>query len=94
MLPTTYCELSYLEYIVRNAKESGHTHFSIIPIGSMAGLKFCSKGGNHFYKPSVEDMSITGDEWVKYCCNKMDMEEYLAIREKAMDDFHYKKEEE
>ena len=94
MLPTTYCELSYLEYLVQNAKEGNYTHFRIKPIGSMAGFEFTAKGKSSIYQPTVEDMSITGDEWVKYLCNKMDMEEYLAIREKAMNDFHYKKEEE
>ena len=70
MLPTMYCELSYLEYLVQMAKEGNYTHFRIKPIGSMAGFVFTAKGKSSVYQPTVEDMSITGDEWVKYLWRK------------------------
>jgi hypothetical protein len=94
MKSTQFCEIEWLEHILLTAKASGHTHFRILPCGSFAGFEFGSSGKRGWYRPSVEDMSITGKECVEYFCTNISWDEYMDIRNKAMDRFYGMDEEE
>ena len=87
MIPSSLCDIRWLEAIVQNAKEDGYTPFRIQPWGSFAGFEFRSTGPSVAYLPSIEDMSITGDDYMRYLKNEIDMDEYMKIREDAHERF-------
>ena len=86
MRSTQFCSIEWLEHMVRVAKNSNYTHFRIVPSGSFAGFQFASSGDG-YYVPSVEDMSITGDDCVRYFAAKITWDEYMEIRQKATEAF-------
>lgn len=87
MIPSSLCDIRWLETILREAKEMKYTHFRIKPCGSFAGLEFRSADSSSIYSPSIEDMSITGDDCMRYLMNEIDMDEYLKIKEDAHEQF-------
>ena len=87
MIPSSLCDIRWLEAILRDAKKMEYTHFRIKPWGSFAGLEFRSAGPSCTYSPSIEDMSITGDDCMRYLMNEIDMDEYLKIKEEAHEQF-------
>ena len=84
---TQFCEIEWLEHILATAKANKYTHFRILPCGSFAGLEFGSADKSSWYRPSIEDMSITGKECVEYFCTNITWDEYMEIRTKAMNKF-------
>ncbi len=94
MKSTQFCSIVWLEHILSVAKASEYTHFRILPCGSFAGFEFGSSGKRGWYRPSVEDMSITGKECVKYFRTDISWDEYMDIRNKAMNRFYGRIDEE
>ena len=88
MRSTQFRNIEWLEHILLMAKASGHTHFRILPCGSFAGFEFGTAGKVGWYRPSVEDMSITGKECVEYFCTNITWDEYMETRDKAMNEFY------
>ena len=93
MKSTQFCEIKILEDIISIAKERNYTHFRILPCGSFAGFEFGS-AGKGWHRPSIEDMSITGNECIDYLCTNISWDEYMDIRNRAMNKFYGIDEEE
>jgi len=88
MRSTQFCEIEWLQCILATAKAREYTHFRILPCGSFAGFEFGTAGKVGWYRPSVEDMSITGKECVEYFCTNITWDEYMETRDKAMNEFY------
>ena len=94
MESTQFCEIKILEYILSIAKERNYTHFRILPCGSFAGFEFGSAGKRGWFRPSIENTSITGFECNDYLCGVISWDEYMDIRNRAMNKFYGIDEEE
>ena len=82
-----------LEDIISIAKAKNYTHFRILPCGSFAGFEFGS-AGKGWFRPSIENTSITGFEYNEYLCTNISWDEYMDIRNRAMNKFYGIDEEE
>ena len=94
MKSTQFCEIKILEDIISIAKAGNYTHFRILPCGSFAGFEFGSGGKKGWFRPSIENLSITGFEYNDYLCASISWDEYMDIRNRAMNKFYGIDEEE